>query len=73
MKDCFNMTLTFVSSDPAGIRMFVMDEADEMLSKGFLDQIYDLFQFLPHDIQVLQSYLYSSKSTSDTLHHYIHA
>ncbi|KAK3095333.1 hypothetical protein FSP39_013331 [Pinctada imbricata] len=39
--------------DPESIRMFVMDEADEMLSKGFLDQIYDLFQFLPREIQVI--------------------
>lgn len=25
------------------IRMFVLDEADEMLSRGFKDQIYDIF------------------------------
>ncbi|CAM8974038.1 unnamed protein product [Rhodiola kirilowii] len=29
------------------IKMFVLDEADEMLSKGFKDQIYDIFQLLP--------------------------
>ena len=26
------------------IKMFVLDEADEMLSRGFKDQIYDIFQ-----------------------------
>jgi translation initiation factor 4A len=31
---------------------FVLDEADEMLSKGFRDQIYDIFQELPRNIQV---------------------
>lgn len=34
------------------IRMFVLDEADEMLSRGFKDQIYDVFQALPGNIQV---------------------
>lgn len=35
------------------IRMFVLDEADEMLSRGFKDQIYDVFKFLSADIQVM--------------------
>ena len=34
------------------VRILCMDEADEMLSKGFKDQIYDLFQLFPSDIQV---------------------
>ena len=34
------------------IKMFVLDEADEMLSRGFKDQIYDIFQLLPPKIQV---------------------
>jgi len=34
------------------IKMFVLDEADEMLSRGFRDQIYDIFQHLPPDVQV---------------------
>merc|ERR1719193_494876 len=34
------------------LRMFVLDEADEMLSRGFKDQIYDVFQFLPPEVQV---------------------
>jgi len=34
------------------LRVIVIDEADEMLSRGFKDQIYDIFQALPKDIQV---------------------
>ncbi|XP_055960691.1 uncharacterized protein LOC126668738 [Mercurialis annua] len=34
------------------IKMFVLDEADEMLSRGFKDQIYEIFQLLPEKIQV---------------------
>ncbi|KAF3447284.1 hypothetical protein FNV43_RR12466 [Rhamnella rubrinervis] len=41
-----------VSHRPDHIRMFVLDEADEMLSRGFKDQIYDIFQLLPSKIQV---------------------
>ncbi|KHG04102.1 Eukaryotic initiation factor 4A-14 [Gossypium arboreum] len=36
---------------PDYIKMFVLDEADEMLSRGFKDQIYDIFQLLPAKIQ----------------------
>lgn len=32
--------------------MFVLDEADEMLSRGFKDQIYEIFQKLSTHIQV---------------------
>ncbi|KAL5476226.1 hypothetical protein EMCRGX_G026142 [Ephydatia muelleri] len=39
--------------DPRGIKMFVLDEADEMLSRGFKDQIYDVFKKLPSNIQVV--------------------
>ncbi|KAM4628803.1 eukaryotic initiation factor 4A-II-like [Polymixia lowei] len=38
---------------PKQIKMFVLDEADEMLSRGFKDQIYDIFQKLPTSIQVV--------------------
>ena len=34
------------------LRFFVLDEADEMLSAGFKDQIYNIFQFMPSNIQV---------------------
>lgn len=32
--------------------MFVLDEADEMLSRGFKDQIYEIFQKLASSTQV---------------------
>jgi len=38
--------------DPSNIKLFILDEADEMLSRGFKDQIYDVFQVLPSQIQV---------------------
>ncbi|KAI2803980.1 Eukaryotic initiation factor 4A-II [Blomia tropicalis] len=34
------------------IKIFVLDEADEMLSRGFKEQIYDIFQHLEYNIQV---------------------
>jgi len=34
------------------LRIFILDEADEMLSRGFKDQIYDVFQYLPSEVQV---------------------
>jgi translation initiation factor 4A len=37
---------------PDNIKMFVLDEADEMLSRGFKDQIYDIFTALPSSVQV---------------------
>lgn len=37
---------------PKFIKMFVLDEADEMLSRGFKDQIYDIFQKLSGNTQV---------------------
>jgi len=37
---------------PQHIKMFVLDEADEMLSRGFKDQIQDIFTSLPANVQV---------------------
>jgi translation initiation factor 4A len=34
------------------IKSFIMDEADEMLSRGFKDQIYEIFQYIPPKSQV---------------------
>lgn len=34
------------------IKLMVLDEADEMLSAGFKEQVYNIFQFLPSDVQV---------------------
>jgi superfamily II DNA/RNA helicase len=32
--------------------LLVLDEADEMLSSGFKEQVYNIFQFMPSNIQV---------------------
>jgi len=34
------------------IKMLVIDEADEMLGRGFKEQLYDIYRYLPHNIQV---------------------
>ena len=34
------------------IKLIILDEADEMLSSGFKEQVYNIFQFLNSDIQV---------------------
>lgn len=34
------------------LRIIIIDEADEMLSKGFQEQIQSIFQMLPHNVQV---------------------
>jgi hypothetical protein len=34
------------------IKLLIIDEADEMLSIGFKDQVYEIFQYLNTDIQV---------------------
>jgi len=39
--------------DARTINMFILDEADEMLSRGFKDQIYDIFRELSGNIQVV--------------------
>merc|ERR1719486_1851830 len=38
--------------DVRNCKLFVLDEADEMLSRGFTDQIYDVFRKLPENVQV---------------------
>jgi len=35
------------------IKMLILDEADEMLNKGFKEQIYDVYRFLPPGTQVV--------------------
>lgn len=35
------------------IKLLVLDEADEMLNKGFKEQIYDVYRYLPPAIQVV--------------------
>lgn len=38
--------------DTSSIRLFIMDEADEMLNKGFKEQIYEIFRYLNDNVQV---------------------
>jgi len=38
--------------DTRAVAMFVLDEADEMLSRGFKEQIQQIFKELPGDVQV---------------------
>ncbi|KAH3660466.1 hypothetical protein OGAPHI_007052 [Ogataea philodendri] len=35
------------------IKMLVLDEADELLGKGFQDQIYEIYQYMPSSTQVV--------------------
>ena len=35
------------------IKLIILDEADEMLSSGFKEQVYNIFQYLSQDIQVV--------------------
>lgn len=35
------------------IKMLILDEADEMLNKGFREQIYDIYRYLPPATQVV--------------------
>jgi translation initiation factor 4A len=49
---------------PNSIKIFVLDEADEMLSRGFKDQIQDVFKELPSDVQVI---LLSATMPTDVL------
>ncbi|MBA0688977.1 hypothetical protein Goari_006730 [Gossypium aridum] len=37
------------------IKLLILDESDEMLSRGFKDQIYDVYRHLPPELQVLPS------------------
>lgn len=46
------------------IKMFVLDEADEMLSRGFKDQIRDVFESLSNKVQVI---LLSATMPTDVL------
>jgi translation initiation factor 4A len=46
------------------LRTFVLDEADEMLSVGFMDIIYKIFKLLPPEVQVC---LFSATMPGDIL------
>jgi translation initiation factor 4A len=48
----------------SNLKMLVMDEADEMLSAGFQEQVREIFRFVPNDIQVC---LFSATLNADVM------
>lgn len=36
-----------------GVKMLILDEADELMTKGFKEQIYDIYRHLPSSVQVV--------------------
>ena len=46
------------------VKLFILDEADEMLSRGFRKQIYEIFTLLPDQVQVA---LFSATMPDDVL------
>lgn len=37
----------------SSLKAMILDEADEMLNRGFKEQIYDIYRFLPPSCQVI--------------------
>lgn len=52
MLERTNQNIFIYISASNSIKMFVLDEADEMLSRGFKDQIYEIFRKLSSNVQV---------------------
>jgi len=50
--------------NPMDINLIVLDEADELLSDGFKDQLFDIFQYLRKDAQVA---LFSATLSQDII------
>ncbi|TVU27595.1 hypothetical protein EJB05_19088 [Eragrostis curvula] len=52
------------------IKLLILDEADEMLSRGFKDQIYDVYRYLPPELQVdwLTERMRSNNFTVSAMH-----
>ena len=46
------------------MKLFILDEADEMLSRGFEDQVYEIFKNLNNDVQVA---IFSATMPTDVL------
>jgi len=56
--------ITRKALDTRNIKIFVLDEADEMLSRGFKEQIYEVFKTMPENAQVV---LLSATMPTDVL------
>ncbi|KAF4402988.1 hypothetical protein G4B88_010440 [Cannabis sativa] len=52
------------------IKLLILDESDEMLSRGFKDQIYDVYRYLPPELQVdwLTEKMRSNNFTVSAMH-----
>lgn len=50
--------------DVGSLKMFALDEADEMLSRGFKEQIIEIFNFMP---EVVQCAIFSATMPLDVL------
>ncbi len=50
--------------DFSNVNFVVLDEADEMLSRGFREQIYDIYRYLPPETQVQYSSTAAASSTA---------
>jgi len=48
---CYDM-LKRIALKTNDVHTFILDEADEMLSKGFKEQIYEIFQYIPNNCNV---------------------
>ena len=48
----------------SNLKMLVMDEADEMLSSGFQEQVREIFRYVPNEIQVC---LFSATLNADVM------
>jgi len=47
------MISNFADAFPtSSLKVLCLDEADEMLSRGFKDAMYEIFQYMPQDIQM---------------------
>ncbi|KAF1743815.1 hypothetical protein MXB_3533, partial [Myxobolus squamalis] len=49
------------SLDLSSIKMFILDEADQLLGRGFQDQIYELFKRMPTNIQGIKQFYVITK------------
>jgi translation initiation factor 4A len=56
--------ITRKAFNPKNIKLFVLDEADEMLSRGFKEPIHEVFTKMPYNIQVI---LLSATMPADVL------
>lgn len=50
--------------DLSELKLLVLDEADEMLSRGFKESVYEIFSHMPQDVQVC---LFSATMPNDVL------